>query len=80
MSFVKQIQMEEAPPDVQRIFASGQRRIGLIYNNWKIFAHAPHILRAFTQFIGAVLNPVHLEKRVMELCIVKTSMLNKCHY
>ena len=80
MSFVRQIEPDEAPANIQRIYDAGIKQYGLLYNNWKVFANAPHLLRPFTQFVGAVLNPVSLDKRTLELAILKTSLTNHCYY
>lgn len=80
MSFVRQVEPEEASANIQRIYNAGIKQYGVLFNNWKIFANAPHLLRPFTQFVGAVLNPVSLDKRTLELAILKTSLINQCKY
>ncbi|MFQ5611099.1 MAG: hypothetical protein ACE5H9_03105 [Anaerolineae bacterium] len=80
MSFVRQLEASEAPPEVKRMYRAVQKQRGFIFSNWKVLAHAPRILRGFGPFIFAVLNPAHLEQRILELAILKTSLLNRCPY
>jgi alkylhydroperoxidase family enzyme len=80
VSFVKQVQNEEAPELVRRIFEAGQKQYGLVFNNWRVFAQSPELLRPFAQFIGAVTSPTRLSKRTFELAVLKTSLLNQCNY
>ncbi len=80
MSFVRQIETEEAPPEIQRLYKAAHKQHGLIFNNWKVMANAPHILRSFGKFIFAVLNPAAVERRILELAILKTSLINQCRY
>lgn len=80
MSFVHQVEPEEASASIKRIYEAGIKQYDVLFNNWKIFANAPHLLRPFTQFVGATLNPVNLDKRTLELAILKTSLINECKY
>lgn len=80
MSFVHQIEYDEAPPEIQRLFRACKKERGFVFNNWKVLAHAPQIMRGFSQFIFAALAPQAVEKRIVELAILKTSLLNQCRY
>ncbi len=80
MSFVKQLEHDDAPAEVQRVYTAGEKTYGLVFNNWKLMAHNPRTLRGYTQFIGGVLNPEELDKRTMEMAIFKTSIINQCRY
>ncbi len=79
-SLIPAVEPQTASVDIQRIYEAGIKQHGFVFNNWKLFANAPHLLRPFTQFIGAVLNPRALSKRELELAILKTSLRNECHY
>ncbi len=80
MSYLKQIEPDEASPDILRLYRGIEKQRGLIFNNWKLLAHSPHTLRGYSQMVGHVVNPTFLEKRTLELAILKTSLINQCYY
>ncbi len=80
MSYLKQIEPDEASPDILRMYRGIEKQRGLIFNNWKLLAHSPHTLRGYSQMIGQVVNPTYLSKRTLELTILKTTLLNECLY
>jgi len=80
MPFVSNVEPEDAPPDVKRIYDAGEKQRGFVMNSWKLIAHSPTIYRAYGQFLGAVSNPNKLKKSTLELGILKSSLLNSCVY
>ena len=80
MSFLTPIEPEDASPEILRIYESGEKRSGVLFNNWKQIAQSPKILRGYTQFVGAMLNPDNVEKRILELGILKVTLINRCRY
>ena len=77
MSYIKQIEPDEASPDILRMYRGIEKQRGLIFNNWKLLAHSPHTLRGYSQMIGHIVNPQYIEKRMSELVILKTSLINQ---
>ena len=57
MPFVSNVEPEDAPPDVKRIYDAGEKQRGFVLNSWKLIAHSPTIYRAYGQFLGAISNP-----------------------
>jgi alkylhydroperoxidase family enzyme len=74
------VQPEEARPEVRRIYQSLQQRFGTVSNFYKVLAHKPALLRAFTQLYGALWDGGALDERLKELAYLRTSIVNGCEY
>jgi alkylhydroperoxidase family enzyme len=77
---IEPIPPEEASPEVQRIYRSLQERLGAVANFYRMLAHKPALLRAFTQLYGAIWEDGALEPRLKELAYLRTSITNGCDY
>jgi alkylhydroperoxidase family enzyme len=77
---IEPIQPEQAGPDVQRIYRSLHERLGTVSNFYKVLAHKPALLRAFTQLYGAVWDDGALSPNLKELAYLRTSIMNGCDY
>jgi alkylhydroperoxidase family enzyme len=77
---IEPIQPEQASPEVQRIYRSLQDRLGSVSNFYKVLAHKPALLRAFTQVYGAIWDDGALDPRLEELAYLRTSIANGCEY
>ena len=80
MPFVSNVEPEDAPPEVKRIYDAGEKQRGFVMSTWKLIAHSPTIYRAYGQFLGAINNPTQLKKSTLELGILKATLLNSCVY
>jgi alkylhydroperoxidase family enzyme len=69
---IEPIEPEQAGADVQRIYRSLQERLGAVSNFYKMLAHRPPLLRAFTQLYGAVWEDGVLDPRLKELAYLRT--------
>ena len=56
-----------------------QKVQGVVFNNWKILAHTPHILRGYSQLAGSILNPKHEERKLLNKVMLQVSLINKCY-
>jgi alkylhydroperoxidase family enzyme len=65
---------------VQRIYRSLQERLGTVTPFYKMLAHKPALLRAFTQLYGVVWEGGALDERLKELAYVRVSIMNGCAY
>lgn len=77
---IEPIQPEQASPEVQRIYRSLEERLGSVSNFYKVLAHKPALLRAFTQLYGAIWDDGAFEPRLKELAYLRTSIANGCEY
>jgi alkylhydroperoxidase family enzyme len=77
---IEPIEPEQAGPDVQRVYRSLEERLGSVSNFYKMLAHKPPLLRAFTQLYGAVWDDGALDPRLKELAYLRTSIANGCDY
>ena len=80
MTYISQIEYDDAPKEVQRMYSGIEKARGLIFNNWKILAHAPHILRGYSQLAGSILNPEHVDRKLLNMAMLQVSLINKCYY
>jgi len=51
-----------------------------VSNFYKVLAHKPALLRAFTQLYGAIWEDGALDPRLKELAYLRTSIANGCEY
>jgi AhpD family alkylhydroperoxidase len=79
-SFIHLVEREEAPPEVQAVFDSGQAQYGKLLNTWRALANRPEIFTAYLPYLRAVVGPGVLDQRVKELVQVKVALLNRCRY
>jgi alkylhydroperoxidase family enzyme len=77
---IEPIQPEQAVPEVQRIYRSLEERLGGVSNFYRVLAHKPALLRAFTQLYGAIWDDGALDPRLKELAYLRTSIVNACDY
>jgi uncharacterized peroxidase-related enzyme len=77
---IEPIQPEQAVPEVQRIYRSLEERLGGVSNFYKVLAHKPALLRAFTQLYGAIWDDGALDPRLKELAYLRASIVNGCDY
>ena len=77
---IEPIQPEQARPDVQRIYHALEERLGAVSNFYKVLAHKPALLRAFTQLHGAIWDDGALDPCLKELAYLRTSIANGCDY
>jgi alkylhydroperoxidase family enzyme len=77
---IEPIPPEAAAADVQRIYRSLQERLGSVSNFYRMLAHKPALLRAFTQLYGVIWEEGALEPRLKELAYLRTSIANGCDY
>lgn len=80
MTFIEEVQPEDASEEVQEIYRAGKKKYGVLFSNWKHLGHNTHMLRTYADFIVPVLNPEHLDYRSLELAIMKIAQLNRCPY
>lgn len=70
----------DAPPDVKRIFqaVAGDGEPAPFY---RMLAHKPAVLRAYTQLSGALwADGSALEPRLKDLAYLRASIVNGCEY
>jgi hypothetical protein len=77
---IEPIQPEQASPEVQRIYRSLEERLGSVTPFYKMLAHKPALLRAFTQMYGAVWDDGALDPGLKELAYLRASVVNGCAY
>lgn len=77
---IEPIQPEQAVPEVQRIYRSLVERLGGVSNFYRVLAHKPALLRAFTQLYGAIWDDGALDPRLKELAYLRISIVNGCDY
>ena len=78
--FLEPVQSEDASPEVRRIYDSLERRFGTVSNFYKVLAHKPALLRAFTQLYATLWEDGVLDARLKELAYLRTSIVNGCEY
>ena len=80
MARVKDVEIDEVPPDVKPIYQRYVEEYGPFANQAKVFAHRPIALK---HIMGMLLemadNPI-LERRHLEIAIVAVSAVNSCDY
>ena len=71
----------EATPEVKRIFDAMTARDGFLQPVFRVLAHKPAILRAYTQLSGALwAEDSKLAANLKELAYLRASIINECEY
>lgn len=66
-------------PELKQIYQQMIESRGVVSNVLATMAHHKDIFLGFWSFVG-VLSKMKLDRRLLELAYLKTSMLNQCHY
>ena len=74
------VEPEQASPQVQRIYDSLTQRFGRVSPFYKMLAHKPEILRAFSQLYAALWAESALPVTLKELAHLRVSIVNGCAY
>ena len=77
---ISMIEPEDAGPQVQRIYESLTQRFGRVSPFYKMLAHKPEILRAFSQLYAALWAESALPVTLKELAHLRVSIVNGCAY
>jgi hypothetical protein len=66
-------------PELKQIYQQMTESGGAVPNLLATMAHHKDIVLGFWSMVGFV-NKMKLDRRLLELAYLKTSMLNQCHY
>ncbi len=80
MSFVRLVETTEVPPDIQKVFESGEAQYGQVLNTWRAIAHNPAIFGAYLPYLRSIFAPGALDARIKGLTALYVGMLNHCRY
>ena len=74
---------DEARADVRAVYDAAEALLGRVANLLRILAHSPGVARWFLPLVAAVRQPrpgAVPPARLRNLAVLKTSILNGCHY
>jgi AhpD family alkylhydroperoxidase len=74
------VSSEDAPPEVQQVYASGEAVYGRLLHTWQALAQRPEIFVAYLPYLRSIVGPGALDQRLKELVEVRTAVLNRCLY
>ena len=80
---IRGITDEEATGSVKEFFAASHEMLGRLSNLNRIIAHCPGIARWWIPFVAAIRQPnagAVSDVRLRNLAVLKTSLVNGCHY
>lgn len=83
MARVRPIEDTEASREAQAVFRGAARLLGWTSNFMRTIARAPGVARWMMPYIAAVQREgvgTRLDGRIKELAILKTSLVNACHF
>jgi alkylhydroperoxidase family enzyme len=80
MTRIPLIEPDQAPADVQDVYARLGGERASVLNVMKVFAHDPPFLDGFANMIQALYGDDVIEPRHRELAWLRTSQVNDCHY
>ena len=77
---IELIEQDQASDQVRRVYDSLTQRLGSVSNFYKILAHKPEILRAYSQLYAALWADSALPILLKELAHLRVSIVNGCAY
>ena len=80
MPYIRLVEPDEVPPDIQKVFESGEAQYGQVLNTWRAIAHNPEIFGSYLPYIRAIFAPGALDQRIKDLSAVYVAILNHCRY
>jgi len=80
MARVRDIGIDEVPPEVRPIYERYARDYGPFLNQEKVFAHRPPALKHIMGLLLDLADEAILDKRYLEIALVTVSKLNECRY
>jgi len=66
-------------PELKQIYQQMTESQGFVHNVFATMAHHKDIFLGFLGMVDSV-SKMKLDRRLLELAYLKTSMLNQCHY
>ena len=80
MARVKILQKDEVEPIAREMFQKSEDTTGGVINLFRVLAHSPKICRDWNRMGTTILMKGELDKRLMELAIVRVGELAKAEY
>ncbi len=83
MARIRPLDDGEAPPEAREVLAGAARLLGWTSNFMRTAARAPGVARWMMPYIVAIQREgvgTRLDGRIKELAILKTSLVNACHF
>ncbi|MGH7859827.1 MAG: carboxymuconolactone decarboxylase family protein [Candidatus Binatia bacterium] len=80
MARVSFVEYEKAEPRTKEMYDKVQGRFQMVLNIGKVMGHAPELMSPFNDFIMEILKDGRIEWKTKELLILKSTLLNECHY
>jgi alkylhydroperoxidase family enzyme len=74
------VEDDQAPAVVKRIYDALQLRSGSVAPYFRVLAHKPDVLRAFSQLHGAIMADGALSAKLKDLAYLRASILDGCGF
>jgi uncharacterized peroxidase-related enzyme len=80
MARVRDVEIDEAPPEIRQIYRRFAEDYGPFLNQVKVFAHRPPAVKHLMGLLLDLADEALLPKRYLEIVLVVVSKLNECSY
>lgn len=83
MARIPPLDDQEVSPEGREVLQGARRLLGFASNSMRTIARAPGVARWLMPYIAAVQREgvgTRLDGRLKELAILKTSLVNACHF
>lgn len=81
MSFIREIDRDEANPKLDQLYDLMSTEDGEVFNVAKIWGLFPSIMESWVQFYESIMEEDHaLSRAQKEMIAVRVSELNECEY
>ena len=81
MGLIPYVEKSNASPDVAALYGKLELKYKRsLFNSLKMLGHLPEVLEVFVPFADALMKRGKLDRRVKELAVLRTTILNKCNY
>jgi alkylhydroperoxidase family enzyme len=77
---IKGVPLEEAAPNVQRIYHKTAEALGRVTIPLTAFAHCPEVTEAYSALAAALLRAPGVESRLKTLACVRTAQIAGCPF
>ena len=77
---IKGVPLEEAAPNVQRLYQKTVERLGRVPIPLTAFAHCPEVAETFSALAGALTRSRGVEPRLKTMACVRTAQIAGCPF
>ena len=80
MPRIKEVDLDQAPPEVRKAFEQQIEQSGMVFNPSKVYAHVPSIMFAANHLAEAIGSGPHVDPEILAMVNTRVAQINGCPF